>query len=139
VSNFDLRDMERLLQMESGGGVQTDQVLYNLGRRAIEWDLLPWCLGHGIPIMAYSPLDQGRLLRDPVLRAIAMEYRSSPAQVALSWVLAHAGVCAIPEAGTVEHVRENRAALDLNLREIDLLKLDEAFAPPVTPQSLEML
>jgi diketogulonate reductase-like aldo/keto reductase len=139
VSNFDLVDLEQLLRIEDGSNVQTDQVLYNLSRRGIEWNLLPWCVAHGMPVMAYSPLGQGRLLEHPVLRGIAVQYRVSPAQVALAWVLAHAGVCAIPEAGTVKHVRQNRAALDLRLREIDMIKLDEAFPPPVTPQPLEML
>jgi diketogulonate reductase-like aldo/keto reductase len=139
VSNFDLVDLEQLLRIEDGSNVQTDQVLYNLSRRGIEWNLLPWCVAHGMPVMAYSPLGQGRLLEHPVLRGIAVQYRVSPAQVALAWVLAHAGVGAIPEAGTVKHVRQNRAALDLRLREIDMIKLDEAFPPPVTPQPLEML
>jgi diketogulonate reductase-like aldo/keto reductase len=139
VSNFDLVDLERLLRVEGGSAVQTDQVLYNLGRRGIEWKLLPWCLQHGLPIMAYSPLGQGRLLEHPVLRGIAIQYRVSPAQVALAWVLAHAGICSIPEAGTVKHVRQNRAAVDLHLREIDMIKLDEAFPPPVTPEPLDMV
>ncbi|HWE09508.1 MAG TPA: aldo/keto reductase [Solirubrobacteraceae bacterium] len=138
VSNFDLVDMERLLRL-GGGGAQTDQVLYNLSRRGIELDLLPWCLQHGLPVMAYSPLEQGRLLDHPVLRGIAIQRRVSPAQVALAWVLARAGVCAIPEAGTAAHARQNRAALDLRLSELDMLKLDEAFPPPVSPQPLEIL
>jgi diketogulonate reductase-like aldo/keto reductase len=139
VSNFDLPELERVLRVEDGGALQTDQVLYNLSRRAIEWRLLPWCIQHGIPIMAYSPLDQGRLLAHPVLRGIAVQYRVTPGQVALAWVLAHAGVCAIPEAGTVNHVRENRAAVDLRLREIDMIKLDEAFPPPIAPVPLDIL
>jgi diketogulonate reductase-like aldo/keto reductase len=139
VSNFDVGDIERLLRLPGGPAVQTDQVLYNLGRRSVEWRLLPWCLKHGLPIMAYSPLEQGRLLEDPVLRGIASEHRVSPAQVALAWVLSHSGVCAIPEAGTVKHVRQNRAAHDLELSEIDMVKLDEAFPPPVSPEPLEVL
>jgi diketogulonate reductase-like aldo/keto reductase len=139
VSNFDFVDLERLMRVSGGDAVETDQVLYNLSRRAIEWRLLPWCVLHGIPIMAYSPLMQGGLLEHPVLRAIAVRYRVSPAQVALAWVVGHSGVCAIPEAGTVKHVRQNRAALELRLQEIDLIKLDEAFPPPVTPQPLDVL
>jgi diketogulonate reductase-like aldo/keto reductase len=139
VSNFGLRDMEELLRVEGGSAVQTDQVLYNLARRTIEWNLLPWCRLNGLPIMAYSPLEQGRLVEHPVLRGIAVQYRATAAQVALAWVLAHEGVCAIPAAGTVKHVRQNRAAVDLHLREIDMLKLDEAFPPPLAPQPLDML
>jgi diketogulonate reductase-like aldo/keto reductase len=139
VSNFDVPDLVDLLQGQDGRGVQTDQVLYNLASRGIELNLLPWCLRHGLPIMAYSPLGQGRLLEDGVLRGVALEHRATPAQVALAWVLSHSGVCAIPEAGTTKHVRQNRAALDLELREIDLIKLDEAFPPPIAPRPLEVL
>ncbi len=139
VSNFGVRDLERLMHIPDGSGVQTDQVLYNLAERGIETSLLPWCLGRGLPIMAYSPLDQGRLLDHPVLRGIAYQYRVNPAEVALAWVVAHAGVCAIPEAGTVKHVRQNRAALDLHLREIDMIKLEEAFPPPIGPRPLDVL
>ena len=139
VSNFDLSGLRRLVRSQGGGAVQIDQVLYNLTRRAIEWDLLPWCLEHGLPIMAYSPLEQGRIVEHPVVQGIARQYHATPAQVALAWVLSHAGVCAIPEAGTVKHVRQNRAALDLRLREIDMVKLDEAFPPPIAPQPLEIL
>ena len=139
VSNFDVPHLERLMNIPAGGAVQTDQVLYNLSRRGIETRLLPWCLRRGMPIMAYSPLDQGRLLEHPVLWGIAYQYRVKPAEVALAWVLAHAGVCAIPEAGTVEHVRQNRAALGLQLRDIDMIKLEEAFPPPIGPQPLETL
>jgi diketogulonate reductase-like aldo/keto reductase len=139
VSNFDVGHLERLERLDGGSAVQTDQVLYNLARRAAELRLLPWCLRRGMPIMAYSPLDQGGLLRDPVLRGIAREHRVNPAEIALAWVLAHPGVCAIPEAGTVNHVRQNRAALDLRLRELDMVKLEEAFPPPVDPAPLEIL
>ena len=139
VSNFGVRDLGRLLHIPGGSGVQTDQVLYNLAERGIETSLLPWCLVRGLPIMAYSPLDQGRLLDHPVLCGIAYQYRVNPAEVALAWVVAHAGVCAIPEAGTVKHVRQNRAALDLHLREIDMIKLEEAFPPPIGPRPLDVL
>lgn len=139
VSNFDVADLERLLGSEHGSAVQTDEVLYNLARRGAELDLLPFCLSRRLPIIAYSPLLQGQLLQHPVLRGIAAQHRTTAAQVALAWVLAHEGICAIPEAGTVAHVRQNRAALDLELSELDLLKLDEAFPPPLEPQPLEML
>ena len=139
VSNFDVIDMRRLLGLPAGGAVQTDQVVYNLARRGIELTVLPWCRAHGLPVMAYSPLEQGRLLEHPVVRGVAGRYRVSPARVALAWVLAQDGVCAIPEAGTVAHVRQNRASLDLRLDESDMLRLDEAFPPPLTPQPLEIL
>jgi diketogulonate reductase-like aldo/keto reductase len=139
VSNFDVNDVRRLLGLPAGRAVQTDQVVYNLARRGIELTLLPWCRAHGLPVMAYSPLEQGRLLEHPVVRGVASRYRISPARVALAWVLAQDGVCAIPEAGTVAHVRQNRGPLDLRLDESDMLRLDEAFPPPLTPQPLEIL
>jgi diketogulonate reductase-like aldo/keto reductase len=139
VSNFDRSDMRELLRVPGGSGVQTDQVLYNLARRGIEWDLLPWCLEHGRPIMAYSPIEQGRLLHHPVLQAVAERLGATPGQVALAWVLRIDGVAAIPKAGTPQHVTENRAALDLRLSPADLAELDQAFAPPRGPQPLAML
>jgi diketogulonate reductase-like aldo/keto reductase len=119
--------------------VQTDQVLYNLTRRGIEFDLMPWCERHTIPVMAYSPLEQNRLLNDPVIRRVAERYSATPAQVALAWVLRNDGVIAIPKAATPEHVRQNRAALDLALSPVDLAELDRAFAPPTARRPLEMI
>ena len=146
VSNFGVADLEELLELQqesavSGDRLETDQVLYNLARRGIEYDLLPWCQTKlGLPIMAYSPIEQGRVLRHPEVRRIAAEHDdATPAQVALAWVLRHAGVVAIPKAGTPEHVRENRAALDLHLTEADLAALDRAFPPPTRAVPLEML
>ena len=139
VSNFALQDMAELVRLPGGQAVQTDQVLYNLARRGIEWDLLPWCLEAGIPVMAYSPIEQGRLLRPPRLAWVAERHGATPAQVALAWVLDHESVIAIPRAGTPQHVRENRAALDLRLTAVDIADLDEAFPPPIGPQPLEIL
>jgi diketogulonate reductase-like aldo/keto reductase len=139
VSNFDRSDLERLMRLPGGDAAQTDQVLYNLSRRGIEGSLLPWSLEQRLPLMAYSPLDQGRLLEHPVVLEIAGQHRASPAQVALAWVLAHPGVCAVAEAGTVGHVHENRAAAELQLSELDMVTLDQAFPPPVGPQPLEVL
>ena len=139
VSNFDRDDMEELVRIAGGEAVATDQVLFNLGRRGIEVDLLPWCQERRVPIMAYSPIEQGRLLRRPALRAVAARHDATPAQVALAWVLGHDGVVTVPKAGTPEHVRENRGALDLQLTRDDLAELDVAFPPPAGPQPLEML
>jgi diketogulonate reductase-like aldo/keto reductase len=119
--------------------VATDQVLYNLTRRGAEYDLLPWCQARHIPVMAYSPIEQGRLLQHPALRAVAARHRATPAQAALTWVLRHEGVNTIPKAGTPAHVRENRAALDLRLTAEDLAALDRAFPPPDGPRPLELL
>jgi diketogulonate reductase-like aldo/keto reductase len=139
VSNFDVMDMVELVGLPGGGVVATDQVLYNLARRAIEYDLLPWCQARHIPVMAYSPIEQGRLLRDPLLQALAARHRATPAQVALAWVLRQDGVNSVPKAGTPAHVRENRAALDLELTADDFAALDRAFPPPTGPRPLELL
>lgn len=140
VSNLDVADMEELLGGAPGGRqVQTDQVLYNLGRRGIELDLLPWCRARRIPVMAYSPIEQGRLLRKRALLEIAERHGATPAQVALAWVLRVDGVCAIPKAGTPEHVEENRAALDLRLSDADVAALDRAFPRPAERIPLEVL
>jgi diketogulonate reductase-like aldo/keto reductase len=139
VSNFDVDDMEALVDLPHGTHVASDQVLYNLARRGIEYDLMPWCRNRKIPIMAYSPVEQGRLLKNRELQRIADRLNAKPAQVALAWVLRQAGIIAIPRAGTSEHVREDRAALELHLTEEDLKALDRAFPPPSRKQPLEML
>jgi diketogulonate reductase-like aldo/keto reductase len=139
VSNFDVSDMEEVDDLPAGGGVATDQVVYSLARRAIEADLLPWCQERRIPVMAYSPVDQGRLLEHSVVREVADRHGASPAQVAVAWVLRQDGVVTIPKAGTPDHVRENRAALDVDLTDDDLAELDGAFPPPAEPQPLEVL
>lgn len=139
VSNFDVSDMRELVALPFGTDVSTDQVLYNLNRRGIEYDLLPWCSKHNIPIMAYSPIEQGRMLRHPTLVGIANRHDATPAQVALSWVLRMDKIIAIPGSGSAQHTRENRAALDIRLTERDLKELDRAFPPPDGPTPLETL
>jgi diketogulonate reductase-like aldo/keto reductase len=139
ISNFDVTDLTELLALPGGEEVATDQVLYNLTRRGIEYDLVPRCRDLHIPIMAYAPIEQGRMLRHPILRTVASAHHASPAQVALAWLLRQPDVIAIPRAGTPAHVRENHAALDLELTEQDLTVLDRAFPPPAAPRALEML
>ena len=139
VSNLGVSDLEELWSLEGGAAAATDQVLYNLTRRGIERDLLPWCRERGVPIMAYSPIEQGRLLRRPELQAVAARHGATPAQAALAWLLRHDDVIAIPKASDARHVRENRAALDLRLTAEDLAALDRAFPPPTGPRPLEML
>jgi diketogulonate reductase-like aldo/keto reductase len=139
VSNFDRDDMNELYGTPGGETVATDQVLYNLTRRGPEYDLLPWCAEHGVPVMAYSPIEQGRLLGRPALVAVADRHRATPAQVALAWVLRREGTIAIPRSAKPEHVRENAAARDIELTADDLAVLDAAFPPPRRPQPLEML
>ncbi len=139
VSNFDLQSMQELVSLPGGAEVTTDQVVYNLMRRGIEYDLLPWCRGRGLPVMAYSPIDEGRLSSHTVLEAVGAGHAATPAQVALAWVLRQPGVVAIPKAGHPDHVLENRAALDLPLTDEDMAWLEMAFPAPTGPQPLEIL
>ncbi|KIF71826.1 oxidoreductase [Streptomyces sp. AcH 505] len=136
VSNFDVSD---LADLPEGARPQTDQVLYNLTRRGPEYDLLPRCRELAVPVMAYSPVEQGRLLGHQALAAVADAHTVTPAQVALAWVLRRDDVIAIPKASTTAHVEENRAALDLRLTDDDLGALDAAFPPPRRKQPLDIL
>ena len=139
VSNFDTDDMEELAGLADGKAVQTNQVLYNPQRRGIEHDLIPWCQQRGIPVMAYSPVGQGAILRDSKLAALAGRHSATPAQIVLAWVMRTEGVIAIPKASRAEHVRDNRAALDIALTAADLAELDRLFPPPRRKQPLEMI
>jgi len=139
VSNLDVADLEKLAASPGGEGVQTDQVLYNLARRGVELELLPWCRRRGMTLMAYSPIEQGRLLSNRMLREVATRHGATPAQVALAWLLRREGMMVIPKAGTVAHVEEDRGAIDVKLGEEDLALLHRAFPAPPVPGPLEML
>ena len=138
VSNLDLDDMEELFSA-GGADCATDQVLYNLGRRGIEFDLLPWMAAGGMPVMAYTPLEPDRMARSAVLAEIAARRGVTPLQLALAWVLRRPDVIAIPKASSPEHVRQNRLALDIVLTHEELAELDRAFPPPGRKGALEML
>jgi diketogulonate reductase-like aldo/keto reductase len=139
VSNFALADIEDLIVSPRGSSFATNQVLYNLMRRGVEWNLLPWLSKRNIPVMAYSPVEQGRLLNNPSLEAIASRHDATPAQIALAWVLRQRDVITIPKASRRDHVVENWNALQIHLADEDLEKLDAAFPPPDGPRSLEMI
>jgi diketogulonate reductase-like aldo/keto reductase len=141
VSNFDVDDMEEVVSLTANAdaNVASNQVLYNLTRRGIEYDLLPWCRKRRIAIMAYSPIERGRLANDATLKAIARRLDATPAQVALAWVLQQQGVVAIPKAAHVEHVREDRGALEIQLSSEDMSELDDAFPPPTRKMPLETI
>jgi diketogulonate reductase-like aldo/keto reductase len=139
VSNFAVKDMEAAIHQPGGAEITTNQVLYNLMRRGIEWDLLPWCRQHQMPIMAYSPIEQGRLLTHQALKAIAQARDVTAAQIAIAWLLHQDQVIVIPKSSRIEHVEQNRAALDLKLSVDELNTLNAAFSPPTQPTSLEML
>ncbi|WP_181357299.1 aldo/keto reductase [Stenomitos frigidus] len=139
VSNFDAKAMEAANHLKGGDAIATLQVLYNLTRRGIEWNLLPWCRQHGMPMMAYSPIEQGRLLNDSTLTAIAQARGVTSAQVAIAWLLHQDNVIVIPKASRIDHVEQNYAALTLKLSIEELATLDAAFPPPTKPVALEML
>ena len=139
VSNFDLADMKELWALPHGAGCASNQVIYNLARRGIEFDLLPALAKRNVAVMAYSPLEQGRILGKRGLKELAVRRGATPAQVALAWVLHQKGVVAIPKAADPRHVRENRAALDLKLSAAELAELDRAFPPPAHKEPLGMI
>ena len=139
VSNFDAEDMEEAIGLKDGKGIATNQVLYNLMRRGIEWNLLPWCRQRDIPIMAYSPIEQGRLLNNRTLKTIAQEREVTAAQVAIAWLLHQENVIVIPKSSRIDHVEQNYAALNLKLSAEELAALDAAFPPPTKLVPLEML
>jgi diketogulonate reductase-like aldo/keto reductase len=137
VSNFDLTDMQELTGSPVGAGVAANEVMYSVKRRGIEYALMPWCRRRKITIIAYSPLDQGKLVRSRTLKDVAVRHDATPAQVALAWLVRQHGVIAIPKAKSKTHVRENRAALDLRLDKRDLAMLDRVFPPPTKNKPLE--
>ncbi|WP_321860176.1 aldo/keto reductase [Burkholderia cenocepacia] len=139
VSNFDTADMAELVDDAGGGACATNQILYNIARRGAEFDLLPWLADHRIPAMAYSPVDHGRLPKRSPLDEIARLRGVSVMRVALAWVLAQPGVFAIPKASRIEHVRDNRAALDFGFSDDERAQLDAYFRPPRSKRALEML
>ncbi|WP_102817562.1 aldo/keto reductase [Burkholderia ubonensis] len=139
VSNFDTADMQALVDEAGGAACATNQILYNIARRGPEFDLLPWLAARRIPAMAYSPVDHARLPKHSPLDEIARVRGVSVTRVALAWVLAQPGVFAIPKAARIEHVRDNRAALDLVLSNDERAQLDAYFRPPRSKRALEML
>jgi diketogulonate reductase-like aldo/keto reductase len=139
VSNFDVGDMNELTRLKAGAGCATNQVLYHPDSRGIEYDLLPWCAEHRIPVMAYSPIGQGgRLLRSAALRDVAKRHEATPAQIAIAWGMRHPHVISIPKAVDPVHVRQNAAAGEIVLTEADLAAIDAEHPPPRRKQSLEM-
>jgi diketogulonate reductase-like aldo/keto reductase len=139
VSNFDRGDMEEWFKLSGGKSVASNQILYNLTRRGPEWEIIPWCRERNISIMAYSPIEQGRMLGHKALADVGGRHGAAPAQVALAWLLRKDGMMVIPKASRQEHVRENLGALDLKLTDQDLADLDHTFPPPRGRSSLGML
>src|SRR3984957_19613428 len=139
VSNFDTGDMQGLVRLPHGAACPTNQVLYHIGSRGIEFDLLSWSAGHKMPVMAYSPVGQGgSLLRSKALAAVAKRHDATPAQIAIAWTMRHANVISIPKASEPAHVRQNAAAGGISLTEADLAEIDAAHPPPSRKQSLDI-
>jgi diketogulonate reductase-like aldo/keto reductase len=141
VSNFDVDDLTEAQSLPGGSGIATNQVLYNLEQRGIEWSLLPWCRERGLPVMAYSPLgsDSRRLRTHPVLKAMAARLGATPARLALAWLLRQRDLIVIPKASSEAHVRDNHAALSVKLTPEDLAELDRTFPPPKRATPLAMI
>jgi diketogulonate reductase-like aldo/keto reductase len=139
VSNFDVGDMEELLRVPAGENCAANQVLYNVTRRGPEFDLIPWMTEQRMPLMAYSPIEQGRLPRGGVLQRIGQKYGASPFQIALAWLLQKPDVIAIPKASSSDHVRDNHRALEIRLSPEDLDAIDAEFPPPRRKRPLEMI
>jgi diketogulonate reductase-like aldo/keto reductase len=139
VSNFDVDDLEELRGIDGGDRCASNQVLYNVSRRGVEFDLLPAARERRLNLMAYTPIEQGSILGNAALKEIAARQGVTPVQVALAWVIRHEGVLAIPRTGSPDHVRENAGALDLHLTDQDLRDIDAAFPPPRQPRPLEMI
>lgn len=144
VSNFDVDDMEEAYALPGGDGIATNQVLYNLLHRGIEWELLQWCRERRIPIMAYSPIgnnaaEQKRMFGNSNVKSVAARHNATPAQIALAWLLRHPDLVVIPKSSKPEHIRDNHAALDIQLTSRDLRELDHAFPPPDRKIPLELL
>ena len=130
VSNIDVPDMEKIVAMPDGAACEANQVLYNLGERGVEFDLIPWSQSFQMPVIAYSPIAEGRLLKNPVLLKVAEKHDATPAQIALAWTIRLDGVMAIPKASSSAHVIDNFKALDIIFDEEDLHALDATFPPP---------
>lgn len=139
VSNLDLSDLRELWPLPAGMAVATNQLLYNLTRRGIEWELLPWLRERRVPIMAYSPFEQGRLLRDSRLNEFSRRHGMTPVEAALAWLLSHRDVVAIPKTGRRGRLRENVVALERELTPAQLAELDRLFPSPARARPLEML
>ncbi len=139
VSNFDTEDMKELVAVTGGANAATNQVLYNLSRRGVEFDLLPWQRERRITTMAYSPIDQASLLSSTKLQAIARDVGATPAQLALAWLMREPDVIVIPKTSRVDRLQENLGAVELKLNRETLEAIDRAFPPPKRRTPLEVL
>ena len=139
VSNFDVADLQELYALLAGTHCAANQVYYSASRRGVEFDVLPWLHSRRVPLMAYCPFDEGRILNDRTLTTIGRKHGVSSAQVALAWLLAKPGVVAIPKAGRPEHLDENVAATNLKLDAEDMDQIDRRWRPPAGKQPLAIV
>src|SRR5450631_2563851 len=139
VSNLDLADMQELCSVTGGHAVATDQLLYNLTRRGIERDLLPWLRERRIPVMAYSPIERSELLRNKKLLQFAKRHAMAPAHAALGWLLAYDDIIVIPKTGNRERLKENLGALEHPLTPTQVAEIERLFPAPARARALEML
>jgi diketogulonate reductase-like aldo/keto reductase len=139
VSNFDTEDMQELFAISGGRACATNQILYNVKRRTPEYDLIPLLAQHDIPVMAYSPLEQTRLPVKNALAKVGAKHNATSFQIALAWLLRQDGMIVIPKASSDAHVRDNFAALKIELDADDLAAIDAEFAPPSKKRPLESL
>ncbi|MEL6555463.1 MAG: aldo/keto reductase [Cyanobacteria bacterium J06621_11] len=139
VSNFDVRGMEAATKVEGGDAIATNQILYNLSRRGVELDLLPWCQQREMPVMAYSPIEQGRLLNNEVLKQLAKVKGVTAAQIAITWLLHQENIAVIPKSSRIEHIEQNYAALEIKLSAEELAALEDAFPAPNRSIPLQIL
>lgn len=139
VSNFDTDLMQKLSEIAQQGHIAANQVLYNLSRRGPEFDLIPWCEKHAIPVMAYSPIEQGRILKNQDLQNLARDLDLPPTVLALAWVIRRPFMIAIPKTSSVKHLKENVQAANLALDDKTLLALDKIFLPPTRKTALEVI
>lgn len=139
VSNFDINDMAEWSKLGGAADTQTNQVLYNVGARGIDFDLIPWCGSKGVTIMAYSPLGQGSFRKSPGLEAVAKRHNATVAQIMLAWCLRHPSVFAIPKSSRPERVKENAKAADIQLSPQDIKDIDRDFPAPKKAGALQMI
>ena len=139
VSNLDVDEKEALFAVDSGNTCVANEILYNLSRRGVEFDLLPWCRERSVRVIAYSPLEQGRILSNKTLEIVAERHDAAPAQIALAWLLHQRDIVAIPKAGSLAHVQENAASRDIRLSEEDMIMLENTFPAPKRKKPLEVL
>lgn len=139
VSNFDVSDMEELEKIALKDHISADQILYNLSRRGTEFDLIPWCVKRNIPLMAYSPIEQGRILKNNNLQKLAKNLGIAPSILALAWVVHQQLMIAIPKTSSIAHLKENIKAADLKLDQNVLQALDQIFTPPTQKIPLEVI